>query len=147
MLTKTVHPNLFLKLRTAVAWLATVLAFLLPYNPSGIRLTIDEPVTTETTAFHFTIHNCSHRLLGYGLDDFYIEKQTDSGWEQVEKAEHGVKEIGVMQGPADHAYFVDLQTVYGGPLDKGIYRLTFCCNASGFYRGQKAAASVTFTIQ
>ena len=147
MQTQTVKPDLFRDLRSAVAWLALVLAFLLPYNPSGIRLTISEPVTTETTAFHFTIHNRSHRLLGYGLDDFYIEKQTDSGWQQVEKADHAVIDILVMQGPEDSEFLVDLQTVYGGPLDKGIYRLTFCCNASGFYRGQKATASVTFTVQ
>ena len=147
MLMKTVHPNLFLKLRTAVAWLAPVLAFLLPYNPSGIRLTMDEPVTTETTAFHFTIHNRSHRLLGYGLDDFYIEKRTESGWQQMEKAEHSVIEIAVLQETGDRDFLVDLQTVYGGPLDKGTYRLTFYCNASGFQRGEKATASVTFTVQ
>ena len=87
MQTQPIKPDLFRTLRSAVAWLVIVLAFLLPYDPSGIRLTMDEPVTKETTVFHVTIHNRSHRTLGYGLDDFYIEKQTDRGWEQVKKAE------------------------------------------------------------
>ena len=147
MQTQTVNPNFFQEVRRVVAWLVMALAFLLPYNPSGIRLTIDEPVTTETTAFHFTIHNRSHRTLGYGLDDFFIEKQTDSGWEQVEKTDHVVIKIAVQQGIQDMDFLVNLQTVYGGPLEVGNYRLTFCCNASGLRRGQPATASVTFTVQ
>ena len=144
---QTVKPNVLQQLRRAVAWLAMALAFLLPFNPSGIRLTISEPVTTETTVFHFTIHNRSHRTLSYGLDDFYIEEQTDSGWKQVEKADHAVIEILVMQGPEDRDFLVDLQTVYGGPLAPGTYRLTFCCNAGNMRSGKPATASVQFTVE
>lgn len=123
--------------------LLAALAMLLPAKPNDVKLTVQTPVTTETTAITFTVENRTRRTVYYPEESYAFEKQTEDDWEELDYLPHFVIEPMYEQRTGlTVTQTANLDVLFGGPLDAGTYRLTF------FYTvgGERCSAQTTFTV-
>ena len=142
LMSKTTTQPLF-SIRFILLAVLAVLAMLLPAKPNDVRLTVQTPVTTETTAVTFTVENRTRRTISYPEESFAFEKQTDAGWEALEVLPHAVIEPMYEQMTGlTVTQTVHLELLFGGTLDAGTYRLTF------FYTigANRCSAETVFTV-
>ncbi len=120
-----------------------MLLMLLPAKPDSVTLRVHTPVTTDTSSIRFEIENHTRRTIRYPEESYLLETQTDTGWAALDVLDHAVIEPMYEQlNGLTVTEQIPLETLYGGLLQQGTYRLTFFYHVAG----ERHSTQTKFTV-
>ena len=133
--------------RRLLALVMTAILGLLPARVDGVRLSVETPVTPETTVLCVTVQNDSRRTLSFGVDSFELMEEGADGWKKLEKLPHAVIEIAQIMYSSDSTTIrVDLPALYGRTLSPGTYRFVFQFRMENRREPEYCMAQIDFTV-